>query len=172
MQNSITEERMAVPPRSSFLTILCILTFLGSAYGIISGAIAYSNADSVTELTKNEIKKSQEEVAKSEAPAFAKKLMADTGALADPGKLKMNGILTILSNLITFVGAFLMFRLKPAGFWVYVVGTILGVVAPLFVFGNTMLTGLMIIMPAIVGIAFIALYAFNLKDMKPQPVYD
>lgn len=160
------------PKRTTFLTVLCILTFLGSGYGIFSGIIAYKGAPKFASEAKAQMEKNRQQSKGKNTNPQAQKWMNDSAVFFDAEKVKKNSIAGIACNLITFVGAFLMFRMNKTGFLVYVLGTIAGVAAPLFIFGNNSLAGFLAYIPGFFGLVFIIMYAFNLRDMKPQPLYD
>jgi ABC-type dipeptide/oligopeptide/nickel transport system permease subunit len=60
-----------------------------------------------------------------------------------------------------------MFQQNKKGFWIYVLGTMVSIVAPFLVFGMSNFIGvLMGALSGIVGIVFCAMYAANLKHMS------
>lgn len=160
------------PKRSTFLTVLCILSFLGSGYGIFSGILAFGTADKFTNQAQQQMKKSEQEIKKKPSNDFSDKMLKDVNVFFDAKKIQQNSIASIACNLITLLGAFLMFKMNRKGFVVYVLGTVAGVVAPLLIFGNNSLAGFLAYIPGFFGLVFIAMYAFQLKDMKMQPLYD
>ena len=160
------------PKRSTFLTVLCILSFLGSGYAIFSGIIAYTTADKFTNQARQQMKKSEQEIKQNPTNNFSNKMLKDVNVFFDAKKIQQNSIASIVCNLITLLGALLMFKMNRKGFVVYVLGTVAGVVLPLLIFGNNSLAGFLAYIPGFFGLVFIAMYAFQLKDMKMQPLYD
>jgi hypothetical protein len=72
----------------------------------------------------------------------------------------------VMSNIMTLVGAVMMFRLKRTGFGFYVIGTIVYVAAPLLIFGGKgFFATMMTVALAFLGLVFVVLYALNLKHM-------
>jgi hypothetical protein len=69
--------------------------------------------------------------------------------------------------VLTLIGAFLMFRLRRFGFWIYVAGTLAFVALPFWVYGiqNKLAYGLGMLV-AVVGVVFVGLYWRNLRLMK------
>ncbi len=165
--NAVAEKKK----RPQFLTVLCILTFLGSGFGLINALTNYVNADVLVEFAKEAIDQSKDKVANELEPGKGKKLaeqmISGASAMTSPEKLKQNYLLTIISNLITLGGALMMFRQKRVGFWIYVVGMVVLVATPVVIFGagNLLSLGLMIGF-AVIGILFIVLYSFNLKHLR------
>jgi hypothetical protein len=81
--------------------------------------------------------------------------------------MRDNSFFSLISNVLTLIGAVLMLRLKKNGFRLYVLGCIIGVVAPVIVFGADNFLGLSYAMlSGFSSILFISLYAFKLKYME------
>ncbi len=157
--------------RSDFLTVLCVLTFLGSGMGILNSLTNYVNADVLSEIAHEAIdltkEKVDEKVASGEGKKLAEKVISGASAMLDPEKLKQNYLLGFISNLVTLGGAILMFRLRKIGFWLYVAGTVVLVATPLIIFGASNLLSLGLTLGfGIVGILFIVLYSLNLKQLQ------
>ena len=157
--------------RSDFLTVLCVLSFLGSGFGIVNSLTNYANADVLSEIGREAIvqtrEKVDEEVESGKGKKIAEKMISGASAMLDPEKLKQNYLLGLISNLITLGGAIMMFRLRKIGFWMYIAGTMVLVATPLIIFGVSNLLGLGITFGfGVVGILFIVLYSINLKQLQ------
>lgn len=156
--------------RSSLLTVLCILSFIGSGWDVLSGGTKYLvySPDSV----KNSVMQSLEVVKSS--------LDDDAGGDFFTGIL--NGLSEFSSDvavhfreitlcgtilaLLSLVGAVLMFRLKKQGFYLYAIVNVLALfIMPLFL-GFTAIVLLRGIFPLIITVTFIILYASRLKEMN------
>jgi hypothetical protein len=132
------------PKRPNLLTVLCILTFIGSGMNMFSSLVIAGFYDIFVEI----------------AHEFAEKFkMPEIDSLmeAKPQFFLVTGICYAGS----LVGAALMLRLKKAGFHVYTVFQILLVIAPMYFMHLTrpgtpdlLFSGL-----------FILLYSMNLKYM-------
>lgn len=160
------------PARPTFLTVLCILTFIASAYGIITGISGYRNANISAEMAKPMLDSAQQEIRKESADnetaaKMADKVISGASELLDPEKIKKNSLFSILANILTLVGAYVMFQLKKYGFWIYLAGTAFGIITPILVYGasNWMSLG-MSALAGFFGIIFAILYSLNLKHMK------
>jgi hypothetical protein len=160
------------PKRTTFITVLCVLTFLGSAYGIFAGLLAYSKGPELSRANKEQRAKQVSKAGTAKQTEFDKKMDSEFAMFMDAEKIKQNSVAGIIANALTFLGAFLMFRMNSKGFWIYVLGTAGGVIAPLIIFGHNSLANIFAYGSGFVGLIFIIMYAFNLRDMKPQPVYD
>ena len=157
--------------RSDFLTVLCVLSFLGSGFGIVNSLTNYANADVLSEIGREAIvqtrEKVDEEVESGKGKKIAEKMISGASAMLDPEKLKQNYLLGLISNLITLGGAIMMFRLRKIGFWMYIAGTMVLVATPLIIFGVSNLLGLGITFGfGVVGLLFIVLYSINLKQLQ------
>lgn len=171
--SSIFSGETAKPVRSTFLTVLCVLTFLGSTLGLFSGVNTFITADEAAAT----IKKSQakKDSATADAPQkndrdaqFGEKMMSSMADLMDPDKLRQGGIAGIISNLLTLAGAILMWRLNRTGFYIYIAGIVVGVGATYAIYGaNNFMLNIGSAVSGFIGLVFILMYAFNLKDMKP-----
>ncbi len=138
--------------RPVFLTVLCILTWVGSGLAIFSTLFqiwAYAAMyNSMNTLLQNQ---------------------TDTF-----GFMFWNAIATIAGSVICVFGALLMFKLKKGGFFIYLVGQIIPMAAGIYsglimtsgmgIGGNT--SFLIIIATMIFPVAFIIMYGVNLKYMN------
>ena len=165
MQN--TETRI----RPEFLTILCVLTFIGSGIMILSGINNYREAELATALMREQMQKSKAEVrtknTSKEGAELAESMINKALDVTNPQKTKQYSIANIIGNAITLVGAMLMFSLRKNGFWVYLAGTLALVAAPIFIFGsgNFLSYGMSAVF-GIIGLVFVILYSRNLKYMS------
>lgn len=151
--------------RPTFLTVLCILTFIGSGWSIYSGITNYYTADVSFGIVNEQFEKVQEELDNQEGAEAVGKIFQSIGDSMSPEKIKNNGIATAITSIITLIGAILMWGLRKTGFFVYVVGAIAAVIAPISIFGGfagVMASG----GAAFVGILFIVLYGLNLKHLR------
>lgn len=165
----------AAPKRPTFLTVLCILSFIGCAWYAFSGISGYftlkamgsSGADvqgalsdkmdeAMGDATAN-MDKASAEMAKSIGDALAGSMNFDAMAKSS----LTQGLLC----LVILVGVLLMWGLKKNGFYIYTLGQLAYVIVP-FVMVGGMAGGFMGIIGAIFPIIFIILYALNLKHMR------
>lgn len=142
----------------SFLNALTILTFIGSGLGLISAL--YSLA--TIEQQKIQIKESE-------------RLLGVTNLgrdLIETAKLSLEHVIPLQLNIlftaiICLIGAFLMRKLNKTGFYVYLFGTLVSVIAPIAILGiSSGLSGQLMIIGIIVPLVFIVMYATNLKHME------
>ena len=160
------------PVRPRFLTILCYLTMFASTYMIFSAFSGLSDPESTVKAMTNSME-SWESVlqdAVNTDPSGQTKvdeLMGDIASSNTSSNMRDNSFFSLVSNLLTLIGAFLMLRLKKNGFHLYVLGCIIAVVAPLLVFGSDNIMGFSLaLMAGLSGALFTLLYALKMKYME------
>jgi hypothetical protein len=121
--------------RPTFLTVLCILTFIGSGLGLLAGVLMLVGAGA---------------------------LSGYLGGVAAGGGVIWS-ILSLVSSGLAFYGALQMWKLKAQGFMIYVAGAVVGmatgVITSLSVGASISFVGL------IFPILFIVLYNMNRKHL-------
>lgn len=171
---STMETTSAKPLRSDFLTIICVLTFIGSGIGILSGINNYREADLTSALMRDQLQKSKAEVkdnAKTreakEGANVAESMINSALAVTSPERVKQQSIFNGICNLFTLLGGILMFRLKRLGFWIYLLGTLGLIVMPVLIYGtgNFFSWGMSGVY-GIIGLIFVVMYYRNLKYMN------
>jgi hypothetical protein len=151
--------------RSTFLTIVCVLTFLGSGWGLFSSVRGYFRAEIVSEQAAASIEKAQDKMDNPNTPNFVKELMNSVAQSTNPDNIRFSSILQLISCLFTLTGAIMMFTLRKTGFYIYIAGIMISVGAPLIVAkGLVAIIGASV--TALIGVVFIAMYGANLKDMN------
>jgi hypothetical protein len=158
------------PVRPTFLTVLCILTFLGSGWGIVNGISGYLTADTAAGVAQAAMQNAKDKIENSDSnpgTKMAEKMLSGVSDIIKPENLKKSALFGITSSIVTLLGAILMFQLKKTGFRLYVLGTIIAIAAPIIIFGTSNLVSLITMMgAALIGIIFIVLYALNLKYLE------
>jgi hypothetical protein len=163
MEQTTPTEAVASKKRPTFLTVLCILSFVGCGLGLISGLKNYFDAKSML-TTANLTKEVQSLPGDSKVSEAAVNSAVQMLGI-DPVKIS-NGYLMIgILNVLILVGVIMMWMLKKPGFFIYLVGQIacLGV---MFGYIGGLAGGLMGIVSAIFAVAFIIMYAVNLKYLS------
>ncbi len=147
--------------RPTFLTVLCILTFVGVAISLIGGIMnyfAYSALAATGDMfggMKTDAGQDMNNAMNSMASALG----------MDYGKMAMVAMIQALLNIPILIGAIMMWKQKKMGFWVYAIFEIIQPILPL-VMGLGLLGGVMATVGLIFSILFIILYGVNLKHMK------
>lgn len=151
--------------RPTFLTVLCILTFLGSAWGIYGGITNYFSADVAAGIVGEQFEKVQDELENKEEGEGFGKFFESINQAIEPEKIRNSGIAGVVSNVLTLVGAILMWGLRKNGYFIYVAGVLAGIIAPIVIYGG-FVGAIAGGGTAFVGIIFAVLYGLNLKHMR------
>ncbi len=158
------------PKRPTFLTVLCILSFIGGAWGVIGGIInmaAGNDSAAVAEMSA-EMDQAQAELGDDAASQIAGDMMNAAGdfAVKAAENAKSIGIANIVLSLLSLAGVWMMWNLKKTGFYVYTVATICGLAVPLIFLGVNLMSMLSVGIGGLFGVLFIILYGVNLKHMS------
>lgn len=146
--------------RPQFLTVLCILTFVGAGLGILSGI--WGIATLKTSIAAMEASQATFDRMGGLGDAMSKQVQA----LRNYGTIAQG--MGLVGNGLCLLGALWMWNLKKNGFYVYVVGQLLPLVATFGLLGGSGmgLFASFAIIGAIFPIAFIVMYALNFKYLK------
>jgi len=159
--------------RPSFLTWLCILTFIGSGWTIVSSVYTYVAAQKYANiLTQQKPFAKDSTYADSAAAArkgrkvFPERIKASFSKILDKDNMRKLAIGNLIAALFTLTGALFMWRLRRTGFYIYIIGIIIGLMVPFYIFSNDMIAVGATSFNNFFGLVFIALYALNLKAMN------
>lgn len=139
----LSEPEGQKPKRTEILTILCILSFIGSGLAGFSNliiALAYNDLDKIIASSKFDI------------PGLKESLNAGRPFFA----------ISFVLYLLSFTGVMLMWKLKKTGFHIYAISQIILLIIPSFFLPDLGFPTLAVMISAI----FILLYATNLRVMK------
>lgn len=157
------------PPPSSqrptFLTVLCILTFLSCAWGVFSAISNYSSADLTASVTQDALEEAQDKMQGQEGARFMEKMLNSVADSMSPERIRQSAIASVVVNLLALAGALLMWNLRKTGFYIYVASVVVAIAAPIVIFGG-ITGGLASLSSAFFSIVFIVLYALNIKHMR------
>ncbi|MFI5151590.1 MAG: hypothetical protein ACHQRM_17835 [Bacteroidia bacterium] len=159
-----TTEGAGAPKRPTFLTVLCILSFIGCAIGLFSGIKNYFDAK--TMLTTANLTKEVSALPGADAKTTEAAVNSAVQLLGiDPVKISNGYLMIAILNVVVLAGAVMMWMLKKTGFYIYTVGQVAGL-GVMFGYIGGLAGGLMGIVTAVFAIAFIIMYGVNLKAMK------
>lgn len=160
------------PKRSTFLTVVCILTFIGSGFGIFNAITNYAGAELAVasmDMAGDEMNEAMDEMEESEAPEgvkdFFSTLFGDIQANLTVEIIRTEALGTGISCILTLIGAILMWMLNKKGFYLYLVGIVIYIITPGVVYTGIMST-MGVAWAAFIGILFSILYGVNLKHMR------
>ena len=159
--------------RPTFLTVLCILTFLGSGWGIVDSVIDYFSAETAgdaIEMVEETMDDAMDEIDDNDDMSekqkdFITNMMGGIIESLTPENIRKSSIVNFLSCLLTLFGAILMWQLKRNGYFLYIAGIAVMVIGMAVIFKG--IIGLAAAgATAFIGVLFIVLYGVNLKHMK------
>lgn len=147
--------------RPQFLTVLCILTYIGVGIGLIGSVMGYMATQAAAAMMGG-----MESMGSAEGMS-AMPGMEDAMATANAAFQYATMILGIgvLGSILCFVGAMMMWKQKKTGFYIYVVGEIVPPIVSVVLLGMTGM-GALGMLGFILPIAFIVMYGLNLKHMS------
>lgn len=159
--------------RPSFLTWLCILTFIGSSWTIVSSVYTFTAADKYASILSKEKAFKEDstrvdslQADQKEREVFPEKIKHSFSKILEKDNLKNLAIGNFIAALFTLTGAILMWNLKKRGFYIYIAGIAVALLVPFFLFGNDLIAVGATSFNNFFGLIFIALYALNLKSME------
>jgi hypothetical protein len=154
--------------RNTFLTVLCVLTFIGSGWGTVKAIRTYFTADFIATIGSGALKNAEDKIDQKgiTPPDFVKQIMGSVEADMNPDFLRKLAIFEFISCLLTLTGAILMWNLKKAGFYLYILGIIILVIAPLTM--GKLVGAIGASITGFIGVVFIVMYAVNLKQMNKK----
>jgi hypothetical protein len=158
------------PKRPTFLTVLCILSFIGGAWGIIGGIMSMTASAGTEALSQmaNDMDAAKAGLGDDAASGIAGDMMDATAqfAIKAASAAKSMGIANIVLCIVSLLGVWMMWNLKKNGFYLYTLATIGGLAVPLIFLGVNLLSILSVGLGGLVGVVFIILYGLNLKHMS------
>jgi hypothetical protein len=142
--------------RPGFLTVICILSFVGIGLAILSSIYSVMTLPfTINTLRSNPV-----------VSMFGMNLEEYLPRLETYGKLVYS--ISILANFACLVGVIMMWKLKKMGFYLYSFFEILPVILSIVLLGNAggIFGQLGLVFAFLFPIAFIIMYAVNLKHMN------
>ena len=164
MTESIFTEDMGAKPktRTTFLTVICVLTFISCGWGLIQSLWSLCTLESQKEKTQKQI----EQIEQMGDGSFANFSLQG----AEYGMQLLENIpaqiLLIAFLGIELLGTIWMWQLRKKGFYLYVLSNILLLLFPLIFAGLTSFTTIILAIGGVFTALFIVLYALNLKHMS------
>ncbi|MCW3071581.1 MAG: hypothetical protein JWO44_1471 [Bacteroidetes bacterium] len=146
--------------RPQFITVLCILTWIGCGIGLIASVMGYFAVQTAGAMM---------DVASASDPDAMTNMSAMPGMEETMNAMKYAGIslaVGVLGILLCFAGSMMMWKLKKTGYYIYVAGQIIPLVVSAILLGATAFGGIALVLGAIIPVVFIILYGVNLKYMS------
>ncbi|MEP7145139.1 MAG: hypothetical protein ABI707_19790 [Ferruginibacter sp.] len=153
--------------RPLFLTILCVITFIGSIAGIIINSRGYINADAEVENITSGKSRSALKNLFSPGNKSSEELVRIGNLNVE--NYKKFSIGSIASSILCLVGTILIFKLKRTGFYSFTLGTFFNLITHFLLFGDNFGAMGFSIIAALAGFVFVILFGMNLKYMEETP---
>jgi len=156
--NEIIENQKS-KKRPPFLTVLCILSFVGIGIAIISSIInAFQIESSVDQLLQTQEQLNNSGVNFGSFDSYAANL-TQWGVLVYS--------FNIFASLILLVGVLLMWNLKKVGYYIYIIFELLPLILSIVFLGfGNFITTITFVFGFIFSLAFVIMYGVNLKHMS------
>jgi ABC-type Fe3+-siderophore transport system permease subunit len=181
MEKNLYEFESEPEKRSSFLTWLCILTFIGSGWSIISCIWSYTTAAKTSTMFSQKVEMKRDSALQKDTAAvaidkkhsaFEGKIKASFSKILKEDNIRKTAIGGFIAALLTLTGALFMWHLKKEGFYIYILGVVFGILVPFYIFGNDLIAVGATSFANFFGLVFTALYALNLKSMNRKRVQE
>ena len=158
-----TTTNAAVPAkRPKFLTVLCILSFVGIGISLVTGIINYFSYSALASAGTA--------LGNLGGDANSEKMGDALNAIAnslgfDYSKMALVSLIQALLNLPILAGVILMWKQKKLGYYIYAPFELIQPTMPL-IMGLGLVGGITAIIGLVFAIAFIVMYGLNLKHMN------
>ncbi len=148
------------PGRPVFLTILCVLSFLGVALSLVWNGISYVGMTIGTAVMQESQVVGNLEEATENVPLAGISIREVFGFLEH---VPAFALVNVFAALIVLAGVILMWNLRKAGYYIYIVGELLPLIALVALGG--VLGSFFAATSSVFALLFIVLYGLNLKYM-------
>lgn len=146
--------------RPTFLTVLCILSFIGVGIAVISNIIGYLGLAAATSMA------TEMAGAFDGAGEFGDTIAGAAAAAVKNAKISI--IVNIIGALVVLIGVIMMWKLKKKGYFIYVIGELAPPIAGIILLGfsGAMAGGFMATATLFFPVLFVILYGLNVKHMS------
>lgn len=156
------------PQRPTFLVVLCILTFIGSGWSILSNLFSlFTGSILDSNMQIEQYSEMIGDIENGGTSSFISSILNSTMDILQvtaSHALEINTMQFVL-GLISLLGAVLMFQLRRLGFYLYTAAQILTLFILPYFAGFSPLVVFLMLWSALFSLAFIIMYAVNLKYM-------
>ena len=163
MENPFSVEK---PVRPTFLTVLCILTFIGSGWGLINNL--FQLVMFTPERFVAQIQQITNMAGAEAQPSWFSSIMSSSLEVLQTTIMHGKAIysLAALCAVISLIGAFMMYKLKRNGFYLYAIAQIGQLfILPIYSGWNSVVL-ISMAMSGFLALVFIILYSLNYSKLK------
>lgn len=155
--------------RPPVLALLCFLTFSGSVYGLLNAMLTLKDTEIAAGSALDYVENTMDEMEENAKTDLEKQQIQATYLQLQDGlnanNFKIYGWVLFLSSLLTLIGAMYMYSLQFTGFYIYAMGTVIGIIGPMLTFGGAMGFGMGFLF-AVVGALMVRLYYKQFKKLE------
>lgn len=167
--NDMNTATMGAPAtRPTLLTVICILSFIMGAWGVISGVRNLTtDQTAVVAEARAHMEEARAQLG-DKASGMAGRMMDSAMEITEKAaeNAKPIGISGIVLSLLSLFGVWQMWNLKKSGFWLYLLASVVGLALPVYFLGGSMVAIASVGVVGFFSLVFIILYAVNLKYMS------
>ena len=149
-----------------FLSILCIVTIIGSVIGIVQNTMGYFDAENKTkgivQMIAQKVYDKQTDHATGNTVQTITANLSNTLNTDNFTKFLIGGV---FSSLLALIGAILMWKLKRNGFYSFALGTFFNIITLLLLFGENALLSGAFFYASLAGLGLLILLSLNIKYM-------
>lgn len=162
------EEKQNSPVRPTFLLVVCILTFIGSGWSVLSNLFSiFTSGMMDSSLQMEQYSNMMGNIEGSASSSFLTGFLNSSMEVlqATAAHAREIAVMQLVLSVISLLGAIMMFQLRRFGFYLYTAAQILALFVLPYFAGFSTLVVIGMLWSAFISLIFIILYAVNLRYM-------
>lgn len=162
------EEKQNSPVRPTFLLVICILTFIGSGWSVLSNLFSiFTSGMMDSSLQMEQYSNMMGNIEGSASSSFLTGFLNSSMEVlqATAAHAREIAVMQLVLSVISLLGAIIMFQLRRFGFYLYTAAQILALFVLPYFAGFSTLVVIGMLWSAFISLIFIILYAVNLRYM-------
>lgn len=162
------EEKQNSPVRPTFLLVICILTFIGSGWSVLSNLFSiFTSGMMDSSLQMEQYSNMMGNIEGSGSSSFLTGFLNSSMEVlqATAAHAREIAVMQLVLSVISLLGAIMMFQLRRFGFYLYTAAQILALFVLPYFAGFSTLVVIGMLWSAFISLIFIILYAVNLRYM-------
>lgn len=162
------EEKQNSPVRPTFLLVICILTFIGSGWSVLSNLFSiFTSGMMDSSLQMEQYSNMMGNIEGSASASFLTGFLNSSMEVlqATAAHAREIAVMQLVLSVISLLGAIMMFQLRRFGFYLYTAAQILALFVLPYFAGFSTLVVIGMLWSAFISLIFIILYAVNLRYM-------
>lgn len=162
------EEKQNSPVRPTFLLVICILTFIGSGWSVLSNLFSiFTSGMMDSSLQMEQYSNMMGNIEGSASSSFLTGFLNSSMEVlqATAAHAREIAVMQLVLSVISLLGGIMMFQLRRFGFYLYTAAQILALFVLPYFAGFSTLVVIGMLWSAFISLIFIILYAVNLRYM-------